>query len=211
MEAEARRASKKLLRKGADAAVAGIENMADAALAGASAAVDRVTQNAVGKLKGKGHMEGGHYYNAKGQARGKADLDAKHKHDPGAGPAEKKRKKKKPTKFKPGGNPNILGSGYGKMEGAGHMVGHGHMKGCGEMEGAGLMHGGRMALQQPTQRDDGAAAADSLGGLNYTGQAFVTAPVMQASPGAAVMPYSNHLRNMQFAPAGGYGGMGFFM
>ena len=104
------------------------------------------------------------------------------------------------------------------------MMGYGHMKGEGmrQMEGAGMMHGeghghrqmgsmSSMDVIEPTQRDDGGAASESLGGLNMTGMSFVAAPVMQPAPGAAVVPYSNHLRSMQFAPAGGYGGMGFIM
>ena len=247
VEAEAKKAGKKLLRKGADAAVAGIENMADAALAGASAAVDRVTQNAVSALKGKGHkVHGGHYYNKKGEANSKVDENAKHSHRPEAGEAvqtrvrkkrkdagkkrgKKGKKRKAPTgavakRVDPG---NIIegkrrrvgGSGMG-MYGAGHMDGSGMgMYGAGHMDGCGMpMHGGRMTrgdsmagVVAPQQRDDGGAAADSLGGLNYVGGAFVAAPVMQAAPGAVTVPYNNHLRNMQFAPAGGYGGMGFIM
>lgn len=231
VEAEAKKAGKKLLRKGADAAVAGIENMADAALAGASAAVDRVTQNAVSALKGKGHkVHGGHYYNKKGEANSKVDADAKHSHRPGAGEAVqtrvrkkrsdagkergKKGKKRKATVARRVDTGNIIegkrkrrrvgGSGMG-------MYGAGHMDGCGMP-----MHGGRMGdsmagVVAPQQRDDGGAAADSLGGLNYVGGAFIAAPVMQAAPGAVTVPYNNHLRNMQFAPAGGYGGMGFIM
>jgi hypothetical protein len=192
MKREAKAAGNRMIKKGVKAAEHSVENMAKKAAAN----VAKVTKSA---LTGSG-LEGGHYFNKEGKVKGARDLNSNHYH-------KTKRASMKAVKKPPQTGSGHCGAGYGSMHGDGMR----------QMEGAGKMHGGRHmqasdpSIVAPKQRDDGGSAAESLGGLNYMGQAFVAAPVMGASPGNTVVPYNNHLRNMQFAPAGGYGGMGFLM